>query len=301
MKILYAARHNNGGNEDEAAIAYALRELGHTVHCVGEEVTGGAAAGYDFTLYNKPMNLDPAMGLHGRKVMYFFDLVQHPDFELGPQTAQRVRWMEHVRHIFDLVFLTDGDCAARHPDRFVHLMQGADERVIGPGKASRVVNNEPFRILFTGGTMHGEGRRTFAEQLKEHYRGRFLHIGDKRQPKLYGRKLANLMATMKIVVCPDTPVTDVYWSNRVYQATGYGAFVLHPRCALLETQYEDGKEIVFYDNRDHLFELIDAYLSPVNDGERCRIAAAGLERVKREHLYRHRCEQLVAEVQRRLP
>ena len=58
--------------------------------------------------------------------------------------------------------------------------------------------------------------------------------------------------------------------------------------------YTDGKEIVFYDNREHLHKLIKFWLE--DDNERKAVGRAALERTKAQHTYRHRVEQMLKAV-----
>src|ERR1019366_2280786 len=112
----------------------------------------------------------------------------------------------------------------------------------------------------------------------------------------HGRALADYIAG-KIVVAPDGPQTDHYWSNRVYQVLGFGGFLLHPRCVGLREQY-DPYSLMTYRNWDHLDEMLDDYQQLPHS---CKLAAEmGHAVTLRHHLYRHRCEQLIAEVQRHL-
>jgi hypothetical protein len=77
-------------------------------------------------------------------------------------------------------------------------------------------------------------------------------------------------------------------SDRIYETTGRGGFLIHPRIEGISTQFVDGEEVVFYDydNFPQLKSLIDYYLA--NPEEREAIRKAGHERTKNEHTYKHR-------------
>ena len=66
------------------------------------------------------------------------------------------------------------------------------------------------------------------------------------------------LTSVDVVACPDGPITDLYWSNRVYLMTAFGKFCIHPYCRELATrEFIDGVEIMFYHNRKEMFGMID--------------------------------------------
>lgn len=84
-----------------------------------------------------------------------------------------------------------------------------------------------------------------------------------------------------------------YWSDRVYETTGRGGFLIHPRINGLELDFEEDKEIVFYEyqNFKELKEKINYYLT--HEEERKAIQKAGFERTKRDHTYKQRLKQML--------
>lgn len=295
MKILYVAKHGSGGNDDEGAVAHALRALGHEVDCVREGDFRHAfpRQSFDFLLCHHWHDLDSLRGVAAPKVFWCFDLVMYPDPTLEPRNVRRGAWVRAMAEACDLGFMTDGDHVARDTTGKLHwLPQGADERVAGFGQAAADGGAPP--ILFTGIAQGGEGRASFVEGMKARWGEKFNHV-----PRgVYGRGLANLIAASAIVVAPDHPVTNRYWSNRVWNALGFGAFMLHPYCEELTGHYGDGEEIVYYADRAELHRQVAHYLE--HPEERRRMAEAALARTLREHTYRHRVEKLVATVKERL-
>ena len=213
--------------------------------------------------------------------------------------------MQDITPHCTLLFLTDGDAVAEDQSgKFVWLMQGADERVAGPGKA--LAPNPYPPILFTGMVNHGLKRRSHVEHLKERWGERFLVMGDGGpRYRKHGRELADVFASVKVVVAPDGPSTDCYWSNRVYLTLGLGGFLLHPFCKGLRDQYQD-YELVMYHDRDELDDMIECFLmrkSPATgvdfDESRELHREAGLKVTMERHLYRHRVEELLRIVKER--
>jgi spore maturation protein CgeB len=301
MKILYVAKHGNGDNDDEGAIAYALTKLGHKVTCVHEQHAHKISdeGAYDFALFHKFENLPiiQRWSPDTPRCFWYFDLVTHNDWDLKLRSASRVQWMRAAEKVFHVGFMTDGDWA-KQSDKWVHLPQGADERVVAYGDAG---HGPLYNILFTGTTIHGGKRLEHIRELQHRYKQQFTIIGDRNKKRYHGRELADITARTRVMVAPDAPVTDLYWSNRVYQCLGFGGFLLHPYCEGLTKHFEHGKEIIFYRDRKELVDLIDHYNTDDRDiaEERLVCGLTGLDRVRREHLYQHRCETLVTEMQQR--
>lgn len=299
MKILYVAKHNSGDNDDEGAIAYALRVLGHDVDLVNERI-GRSAINMraDFLLCHKWDDYEAISRVKIPKVFWFFDLIESDDWHLKARGAERAAWANKMAELCDLGFLTDGDWVARDATgKLHHLLQGADERFVGPGSAAE----KTIDVLFFGSTIHGGKRISHVEELKKRLPQlglRFVACGHHPKDRKHGRELANLIAQAKLVIAPDGPVSDLYWSNRVYLTIGFAGCLLHPWCAKLATHYEDWEDLVFYRSRDEALELM-ARLAQ-DQAATATIGHFGCETTKRRHLYRHRCEELVKIVRERL-
>lgn len=308
VKILYLARFGQLiSNQDEDAIAHALEKLGHTVTRIQEPRTRFRRRTFhpltdryisqhaDFLLFHHYGDFAQLKRFPHPKVFWLFDLVSYPDETLASRNAAREEWLRNAMDVAALGFCTDGDAVARqpghpdHPDRLHWLPQGADERVTGAGTGHGAAD-----ILFTGIYRGGAQRESFVEEMRARYGSRFLHV----ERGIHGRSMANLIAGHPIVVAPDGPITDRYTSNRVYNVLGFGGFLLHPYSEFLTEYYTDGKEIVYYQNREELHDKIAFYLP--REQERRQIAEAGLARTLSQHLYRHRVERLLQIVQSRL-
>lgn len=285
-RILFVANHSAGGNDDEGAITHALTQLGHEVLCLPESRAQSAPAiDADLCLFVKWSDRETISRLSCPAVFWWFDLVAwHHDITLRSRSRARVEWMRSTLPLVALGFLSDGDYALRQPGKLHWLPQGADERVAGRG----VPRPGGPEILFTGiSRAGGRERQSFVDDLRTRYGRRFEHV----ERGVYRESLRDLIASAKVVVAPDSPATDRYWSNRVWNALGFGAFLLHPRCERLTECYQDGREIVLYGSREELFRLIDFYLD--RPDERAAISEAGLQRTLDEHTYRHRARRLI--------
>jgi len=312
MRILYVAKHGSGGNDDEGAVAHALFKLGHEVVHVHErdtELLFTPRPPCDFLLFHGWHDLDSLRRVAIPKVCWFFDLVDSKDPSLAARDARRREWSVAVHGIADLCFHTDGDWVIRHnaeraavgkyPKGF-WLPQGCDERVSGPGRRNEHL--PPVDLLFTGISRGGgTERERWVSMMEQCHGDRFHHVSR----NVHGRALADLIANSKIVLAPGGPVTDLYWSNRVYLACGFGAFLLHPYSHGLDRQVEATRApgskvpLVFYYDNEQLHHLIGWYMQ--RPAVRQEIATAAVEWARAHHTYRHRCEELVRTVKERLP
>lgn len=202
----------------------------------------------------------------------------------------------------DYVFTADGDPKSQeifeaHGINHYWLRAG----VFDEGCEMFEPNDDPElqgEVVFVGGGkeyMHPEWpyRKTLIEQL-ETIPG-YAKFGHP-QKLVREADLNQLYANAKIVVGDSLNVGfnhPNYWSDRVYETTGRGGFMIHPRIAGLEKDFEDGKEIVFYDynNFEQLHALIQYYLH--NPKEREKIRKAGFERTKRDHTYVNRMKEML--------
>lgn len=157
----------------------------------------------------------------------------------------------------------------------------------------------PHEIIFTGSKgYHKEYdyRPKLINWLSEAYVSIFAHYGGGGLPCVRGPELNNLYASTNIII-GDTLCKNFdypfYFSDRLFEVTGRGGFMIFPYIKGLEDHFDIGKEIVTYqyNNFDELMSKIDYYLR--NDSERESIRLAGFERTKLEHTYRHRLETIL--------
>lgn len=300
MKILYVARHGQHNTDDEGAIASALARLGHTVTCVQESAEGilgrHAAEGghsHDLLLFHKWYSPETLARFTVPKVFWYFDLVDWPDETVAARCATRKAWMSEVMPLVEVGFCTDGNWVMRHESKLVWLPQGADDRCMTP--VEHLASKTTADVLFVGtATQCGRGREDFVAEMRRVWGSRFKHVAGGH----YRESFRQLVRRAKVVVAPDAPVTDQYWSNRVYLTLGAGGFLLHPYAEGLTRQYANGREVEFYETREELHDLVGRAL--VDEGWRRRVAEGGYLRTREEHTYLHRCRQLLATVKAKL-
>lgn len=302
MRIAYVAKHDSGSNDDEGAVAHGLASLGHEVLKI-QERAGARALMHrpDFLLFHKWRNAEAVRRFRCPKVFWYFDLVSSGgDPTMAERDKDRQAWMAEMTPTVDIGFCTDGDWVnADKTGKLVRLVQGADARITGRRRKSQVCPtcNEAWQgvdLLFTGTRRGGQLRESFMIEMTAAYGPSFTWL----ESGTYREALADLIANSKIVLAPDGPMTDNYWSNRVYIVQGFGGFLMHPWCETLAPQYAEDREIVYYRSREELHDKIAYYLVRPKDREAMQQAA--LERTLAEHTYTHRCAELVKTVKERL-
>jgi len=295
MKILYVANHGAGGNDEEGAIAHALRSLGHDVTALSERKGHRVARlRADLLLFHHWQDYSALCSTQMPKVFWTFDRIEWPnDPELERRNQRRCEWIDRITELADVGFMTDGDWVAKdRTNKLCWLPQAADSRVVGRGVDC--IRSQSPMILFTGSsTGCGKGRASWAVEMRRRWGELFVECRG-----VHGRDLADIIAAAAVVVAPDVPATAHYWSNRVYLTAGFGGFLLHPYCERLTDGYEGGREVVYYHSRRELHALLDHWI--VRGKERAEVAAAALTRTLRDHTYERRCERLVAIAKERL-
>lgn len=297
MRIVYIAKHNSGGNDEEGSISYALEKMGHEVFKIHEKkvpIYRGKMHG-DLLLFHKYQDLGRLSQFEMPKVCWFWDMVVFPnDGEMVERNQFRLKWLLNVIDAVDLVFMTDGDWAQANKSygKLRILRQGHDERRIGIGRKDPTMTND---VLMTATRYSwGTGRREFVNWMHQTYIGRMTHVVEGK----YGQQLADMMVNHGVVVAPEYPMTDLYWSNRVYLTLGYGGFLLHPVSRGLIDTFIDDTHVVYYEGREDLKNLVEYYLG--HPQHRMAIAERGMEEIRQKHTYTHRCAELLSVVRREL-
>lgn len=259
MKIAYHAEPNPKSDATEQHIFDALVELGHDVFFVSREIPE-----CDFVLFHKEIP-----DTKYKKVCWYFDKVWGD---------VRIEYIKNVLKNADVLFMTDETWAIHNPNPKIRILR---QGVGKTHKGLKVATNA--KIAFTGYLY--TKRHQWAGDLYKRYGEAFQVFTG-----VFNDDLNNLCATVPIFIAPQEPSDDYYWSSRVYITMGSGGFMIHPRCKRLEEEYEDKKEIVFYDSYEDMLDKIDYYLT--HEKEREKIRLAGWEKTKRCYTYKHRVKKL---------
>lgn len=294
----------------ETHIAKAWENLGHEVQRIPEQnlewltlpetVTGDIllwtrTAGFDppdrdrqrqalarITVPKVGVHLDRWWGLHRETT------------ERGPRDADPSPFFTHL----DLLYTADGGHDAEWESIGVHhewMPPAILSDECEPGKPQ---GRFKYDVAFVGNLEsygHAEWapyRRELWSHLNSWYRERFAVFPGKGRPAIRGRELANLYATVKVLVGDSCLAGGIgrYWSDRIPETTGRGGYLIHPRVEGLSTQHPD---LTTYElgNWDELYSKIEEALE--NPEARRNNALQNRAHVIAEHTYEHRMTRLL--------
>lgn len=159
-----------------------------------------------------------------------------------------------------------------------------------------------YDIVFIGGGVeysHAEWgyRGELIRWLQRTYGDRFHKYGHP-QKHVRGEELNKLLLSSRIVIgdslCKDF-MDSYYFSDRIFETTGRGGFTIAPYIPGITDYFVDRKEVVLYSfgNWLQLKNLIDYYLAE-GSTEREQIRIAGNSRTRKDHTYRHRCQEMLS-------
>lgn len=133
--------------------------------------------------------------------------------------------------------------------------------------------------------------------LRSAYGDRFRKLGAPETDGVRGRDLADAMASAKVVVgdslCPDFRHLR-YWSDRVYETLGRGAFLLHPYVPGMEAEFLHRTHLVYwrFGDFDGLRREIDRYLE--DEWSRRAVAESGFKRAAFDCTYERRAMEVLS-------
>lgn len=312
MQVAYVGNRTNLASDGksfntENHIALTLEKLGHTVNFIQENeiepnTLPDRVAGADLFLWTRSwpgivtandlrtieLNGAPTVSFHldkyagiirdggiGEDVFWKTGYVFSPE---GSIESRKIFFKHGINQFYLPPAVFEDECYIAEPvDRFKH------------------------DVVFVGGGedySHPEWpyRAKLVRWLKETYGDRFGKYGHPERT-VRGHELNQIYASSKIVIgdslCKD--FTDsFYTSDRPFETTGRGGFLLTPYIAGMTDFFVDRSEAVFYafDNFVQLKNLIDYYLE--HDDERELIRGFGHERTKRENTYTNRMMKMLA-------
>lgn len=211
--------------------------------------------------------------------------------ERGPTDSDPSPFFTHL----NLLFTADG---GTHPWQSRHVWMPpailSDETEPGTPMSRYTAD-----VAFVG-NLQGYGHKEWAgyrQQLSNHlhdwYRGRVGIFPGKGRPAIRGRDLANLYATVKVAVGDSCLAGNpsMYWSDRIPETLGRGAYLIHPEVEGLKEHFPD---LTTYQlgNWDELHAKIEYALQ--NPEWRMANAAKNRQHVLANHTYEHRLKRLLS-------
>lgn len=294
----------------ESHHAATLESMGHSVIRLQERV----ATAWD--VYDHASNSDLFIWVHTHgwetpgiedvlvqlKFNGIPSLTYHLDIWLG---LERQKDMEsdpywHIEHFFTVDKLMADYLNENTPVKGHHIWAGVfdDEAYMAP-----LWKDEPMKdVVFVGSRgYHPEWpyRPKLIDWLKETYGDRFWHYGGDGLGVVRGHELNSLYSNTKVVVGDSLCLGfdyPYYSSDRIFETTGRGGFIIYPYIKGLEQKFATNEEMVFYkfDDFTSLHEKIDYYLE--HDDEREKIRQAGFQRTKRDHTYNNRWQEILTTI-----
>ena len=258
MKFLYYGSF--GPHNTESWIAHALKKQGHEVKCLPRNSYGASGVSselsrnkYDVLLFTKTppafdLAIKTARKVGTTSVCWLFDLY----WGWRKNVEKQSMWKA------DYVFTTDGG----HEKQWESI--GVSHETLRQGihapEYKKFECVKGYDVAFVG-SAHYEHRKELFRFLKQNYN--FLHIHNTR-----GINLNKKLAQVKVVVGDSVP-SPHYWSNRAYEVTGRGGFLIHPEVKGFEEEF-DTVPTFPHNDFDALRNLIDYYLENVNKREYLR-------------------------------
>ena len=209
-----------------------------------------------------------------KKVLWMFDKV----------------WTDYARLLVgllpkvDMAFLSDGTWIKRFNVKDIHFLPPAGVKYKGKAKKEYECD-----VAFMG-KIYGERKKLY-EYLKDNFADKFKVFNN-----CFENELASLCKSAKIIIAPDFPFDDFFWSDRIYNILANGGFLIHPRSyGLIEQGFIEGEHFVPYSKESDLVNLVSLFLQ--SKKERNKIAKKGQEFVLANHTYNKRIKQILCELE----
>ncbi len=142
------------------------------------------------------------------------------------------------------------------------------------------------------GTDGGSPRKFVLQELRERYPRSFLGLAPH-------TKIAEIYSQSKIGF--NYAIRGEGMTMRSFEIPACGTVLFMQKIKqewLEDLGFHDGKNIIIYENLDHLVELINYYL--VHEVEKEKIAQSGYELVHSRHTYAHKVKQVISHIQENL-
>ncbi|MGH9093850.1 MAG: glycosyltransferase family protein [Acidimicrobiales bacterium] len=254
----------------------------------------------DLFLWTQTWNADPEGGYRALDALLDAGVPSasfHLDLYWGLDRQAQI--MEYPFWRTDYVFTADGG----HDDGFArnginhHWMPPA---IYGPD-ARRGTPRDDYRwpIIFVGSfpyphPEHAAARREIVMHMQSRFGTRFRMY----RHGVRGDDLADLYASCRVVVGDSCLAgrSPRYWSDRIPETLGRGAFLIHPHIEGIEDHFVDGEHLRTYEpgNMGQLITLAEHYVGQPD--EAAAIGAAGQAHVQAHHTYRNRMVDVLATV-----
>jgi len=183
----------------------------------------------------------------------------------------------------DKLFLADGTWVRRFENEKIHVLHPAAKENMPKGTFKKELQCDIAMI----GTLYGDRMKQF-EFLKSKFGDGFKLFDDK-----FGKDFADVCKSAKVVLAPQYPFDDFYWSDRIYNVAAAGGVCIHPRAyGITEEGFKDGEHYIDYYTEQDLFVTLSMILEKESDKVRKGISQQAKAFVK-AHTYGHRVEEIL--------
>jgi len=289
MRILYIAQHNQKNNDDEGAISHALFKQGHDVVLfnpstfIGDRSTLEEVSphDYDIVLFHKlPTDYAHYVCTKWAGVCWFFDPIRKGFLSNDDYVDLITPWLYRG-------FFTDGDYVSEtNHTKVIELKQGFDA-ISTTARVTETYKEQDVLFIGTAGLPGYDKRTALLNKVVENYGESSVHS----QYSIFKDDLTAWVRNTKIMLAMP-PVTDNYWSNRVYLLGGRGACLMHPISEGLFREF--GYNLGWYTDFESLKNNIEILLD--HPDERLAMAKGVQEIVWDRHCYHHRVKELVEQL-----
>lgn len=294
----------------ENHVAAALRNLGHEVIPLQEDDPStweklsspglGGLATPDFMLWTRTWSIPDHpqyAALDNLRDLGIPTVGYHLDRWWG--LARETQVFEEPYFQVDLLVTADGGHDGEWAEAGInHLWMPPAILEAQAVTGSRTGQAIPVGFVGSWGSYHPEWpwRAELIRNLSKTYRHRFLAMPRRGRPAVRGQDLANLYATISVVVGDSCLAGSPsrYWSDRIPETLGRGGFLIHPRVDGIEGHFTDGEHLILVEPESWpaMKEAVDRWL--LDPRGRDRIAKAGRAHVLANHTYEVRMADLIA-------
>ena len=196
-----------------------------------------------------------------KKVLWFMDKI----------AGNKIKIITGFEPHVDYIFLTDDTWLRRFTSDKLFFLPPASSENIKNGRKKKEFECD----IAMCASLYGERIKMY-EFLKKKFGKSFKLFDDK-----FGKDFSSLCKSAKIILCPQYPFDDFFWSDRIYNTLASGGLCLHPRTYGLEEQgFKDGEHYISYRTEQDLFVTIKMLLDKKSNTMRRVISKQGQEFVK---------------------
>ncbi len=211
-----------------------------------------------------------------KKVLWFFDKI----------VGSKMKIITTLLPSVDAIFLADATWLRRFECEKVFPLHPAASEKPYEGK----VKDDLKCDIAMFGSLYGDRVKQY-EFFKKTFGDKFKFFDDK-----FGQDLVDLCKSAKLIVVPQYPFDDFYWSDRIYTILANGGICIHPRAyGLTEEGFVDGIHYIDYYTEQDLFVTLKMVLDKKSDKLRKEISAQGKEFVK-NITYSERIKEILTKI-----